>query len=95
MKTEKGAANGVATLDGNRKLASSQLPVASGSVLGGVKTGSNITNSNGTISISKSNVTGALGFTPIQMSDTSTEIISATEPVANRLRVGDFWLQEY
>jgi hypothetical protein len=95
MKTEKGAANGVATLDGNRKLTSSQLPVASGSVLGGVKTGSNITNSNGTISISKSNVTGALGFTPIQMSDTSTEIISATEPVANRLRVGDFWLQEY
>ena len=95
MKTEKGAANGVATLDGNRKLTSSQLPVASGSVLGGVKTGSNITNSNGTISISKSNVTGALGFTPIQMSDTSTEIISATELVANRLRVGEFWLQEY
>lgn len=94
-KTEKGAANGVATLDGNKKLTSSQLPVASSSVLGGVKTGSNITNSNGTISVSKTNVTNALGFTPIQISDTSTEIISATEPTANRLRVGDFWLQEY
>lgn len=95
MQAEKGSANGVATLDENKKLTSSQLPVASGSVLGGVKTGSNITNSNGTISVSKSNVTNALGFTPIQISDTSTEIVSATEPASNKLRVGDFWLQEY
>lgn len=95
MQTEKGAANGVATLDGNKKLTSSQLPVASNSVLGAIKTGSNITNNNGTISVSKTNVTNALGFTPIQISDTSTEILSATEPVAGRLRVGDFWLQEY
>ena len=81
MQAEKGSANGVATLDENKKLTSSQLPVASGSVLGGVKTGSNITNSN--------------GITPIQISDTSTEIVSATEPASNKLRVGDFWLQEY
>jgi hypothetical protein len=40
------------------------LPAASGSTLGGVKTGSNITNSNGTISLSKTNVTSALGYTP-------------------------------
>lgn len=37
---------------------------ATSSVLGLVKTGSNITNSNGTISITKSNVTNALGYTP-------------------------------
>lgn len=40
------------------------LPTATGSVLGGVKTGSNITNSSGTISITKDNVTNALGYTP-------------------------------
>lgn len=40
------------------------LPTASGSVLGGVKVGSNITVSSGTISLSKSNVTSALGYTP-------------------------------
>ena len=37
---------------------------ATSSTLGLVKTGSNITNSNGTISITKSNVTNALGYTP-------------------------------
>lgn len=37
---------------------------ATSSALGLVKTGSNITNSNGTISITKSNVTNALGYTP-------------------------------
>ena len=40
------------------------LPTATASVLGGVKTGSNITNSGGTISITKANVTSALGYTP-------------------------------
>lgn len=40
------------------------LPNATGSVLGGVKIGSNITVLNGTISLSKSNVTSALGYTP-------------------------------
>ena len=40
------------------------LPTATDSVLGGVKTGSNITNSGGTISITKANVTAALGYTP-------------------------------
>lgn len=40
------------------------LPTASSSVLGGVKIGSNISVSSGTISITKSNVTSALGYTP-------------------------------
>ena len=40
------------------------LPTATASVLGGVKTGSNITNSGGTISITQANVTAALGYTP-------------------------------
>lgn len=40
------------------------LPNATSSVLGGVKIGSNITVSSGTISLTKSNVTTALGYTP-------------------------------
>jgi hypothetical protein len=40
------------------------LPAATSSTLGGVKIGSNITVSNGTISLSKTNVTAALGYTP-------------------------------
>lgn len=53
--------NGVATNANNYS-----LPTATGSVLGGVKTGSNITNSSGTISLSSSNVTSALGYTPVK-----------------------------
>lgn len=40
------------------------LPTASSSVLGGIKTGSNITNTNGTISLTRANITSALGYTP-------------------------------
>lgn len=40
------------------------LPTASSSTLGGVKVGSNITLSSGTISLTKANVTTALGYTP-------------------------------
>ena len=40
------------------------LPKASSTVLGGVKIGSNITNTNGTISLTKANVTSALGVDP-------------------------------
>ena len=47
------------------------LPTASSSTLGGVKTGANITNSSGTISLTKANVTAALGYTP-PTTDTNT-----------------------
>ena len=40
------------------------LPTATSSVLGGVKVGSNINLSSGTISLTKANVTAALGYTP-------------------------------
>lgn len=40
------------------------LPAATSTELGGVKVGSNITNSSGTISLTKGNVTSALGYTP-------------------------------
>lgn len=49
------------------------LPTASSSTLGGVKTGANITNSSGTISLTKANVTAALGYTP-PTADTNTWI---------------------
>ena len=48
------------------------LPPATDKVLGGVKTGSNITNTDGTISLTKSNVTSALGYTPLQNAPVSS-----------------------
>lgn len=60
---DKSKLNGIATGANNYT-----LPTATSSVLGGVKTGSNITNSLGTISLTKSNVTSALGYTPLNSS---------------------------
>lgn len=45
------------------------LPTATASVLGGVKIGSNISVSSGTISLTSANVTSALGYTPANTSD--------------------------
>ena len=50
---------------------------ATGSALGLVKTGSNISNSSGTISLTKANVTAALGYTP-PTTDTNTTYALAT-----------------
>lgn len=49
------------------------LPAATASVLGGVKIGDNITNSSGTISVTKEDVTGALGYTPPTKDTTYSE----------------------
>lgn len=48
------------------------LPTASDKVLGGVKTGDNITNSSGVISVTKDNVTNALGYTPATQNTATT-----------------------
>lgn len=56
------------------------LPTATSSVLGGIKVGSNITLSSGTISLSKANVTSALGYTPANTSDIP-EIPTALKPL--------------
>ena len=58
------------------------LPTATSSVLGGVKVGSNITLSSGTISLSKSNVTSALGFTPANVNDIPEIPIALPNPYA-------------
>ena len=57
--TDKSKLDGIAANANNYT-----LPDASSSTKGGVKIGSNISVSNGTISISKNNVTSALGYTP-------------------------------
>lgn len=67
------------------------LPAATSSTLGGIKVGSNITNSSGTISLTKANVTAALGYTP-PTSDTNTwrpeeVIISSTRPSASTCKL--------
>ena len=54
------------------------LPAASGSVLGGVKVGGNITvDGGGVISLEKKNITDALGFTPASQ-DTDTKYTAGT-----------------
>lgn len=58
------------------------LPTATSSVLGGVKIGSNITVSSGTISLSKANVTSALGYTPANTSDIPKIPIALPNPHA-------------
>lgn len=54
------------------------LPNASSSTLGGVKIGDNITCSLGTISLTKANVTNALGYTPPTTNSTYTIATSTT-----------------
>ena len=58
------------------------LPTATSLVLGGVKIGSNITVSSGTISLSKANVTSALGYTPANTSDIPKIPIALPNPYA-------------
>ena len=97
--TQNGATKGTFTLNqsGNATIALTDnntvysLPAATSSTLGGVKVGSNITNSSGTISLTKANVTAALGYTP-PTSDTNTwrpeeVIISSTQPSANTCKL--------
>lgn len=62
------------------------LPTASSNTLGGVKVGKNITLSSGTISLTSSNVTSALGYTPPSTnttyslaSTTSNGLMSSTD----------------
>lgn len=79
------SANGLMTAADKKKLDgiatganAYSLPTATGSVLGGVKIGSNITNSSGTISLTKENVTGALGYTPPTTNTTYSVATSST-----------------
>lgn len=62
------------------------LPNATSSTLGGVKVGSNITVSSGTISLSKTNVTNALGYTP---PTTNTTYNNATTSTAGLMSASD------
>lgn len=97
--TQNGATKGRFTLNqsGNATIALTDnntvysLPTATSSTLGGVKVGSNITNSSGTISLTKANVTSALGYTP-PTSDTNTwrpeeVIISSSQPSASTCKL--------
>lgn len=59
------------------------LPTASNTVLGGVKIGSNITNTNGTISLTKANVTSALGVDPTNLEEFDWYGVSWSETSSN------------
>lgn len=62
------------------------LPTASSSVMGGVKIGSNISVTSGVISLTRANVTGALGYTP-PVSDTT--YVNATTSAAGLMSSSD------
>ena len=64
------------------------LPAATSSTLGGVKVGSNISVSSGTISLTKANVTSALGYTP-PTTDTNTTYSAATQSAAGLMSAAD------
>ena len=64
------------------------LPTATSSVLGGIKVGSNITLSSGTISLSKANVTSALGYTPANTSDIPEIPTALPNPHALKITAG-------
>lgn len=53
------------------------LPEATSSTLGGVKIGENITVSDGTLSLTKTNVTSALGYTP-STTDTTYSVVTTS-----------------
>lgn len=73
------------------------LPTASSTVLGGVKIGSNISVSNSTISVTKSNVTSALGYTPATTNDASftgtTMVQTLTVSSALNIPGGSIWIE--
>jgi len=72
--TDKSKLDGIANGANNYS-----LPAASGSDLGGVKVGNNISVANdGTISLTSTNVTNALGYTP-PTTDTTYDAMSASE----------------
>lgn len=62
------------------------LPAATSTTLGGVKVGSNITNSDGLISLTKANVVAALGYTPPTKDTTYT---TATQSANGLLSAAD------
>ena len=79
------SSNGLMSMDDKIKLDSIGdipeayvLPNASSTELGGVRIGSNITNNDGTISINKTNISDALGYTPPTQ---DTTYINATSTV--------------
>lgn len=73
------------------------LPNATSSTLGGVKVGSNISVTDGTISVTKSNVTSALGYTPATTNDTSftgaTTVQTLTVSSALNIPGGQIWIE--
>ena len=73
------------------------LPAASSSVMGGVKVGSNISVTGGTISVTKSNVTSALGYTPATTNNASftgtTMVQTLTVSSVLNIPGGSIWIE--
>lgn len=76
--------NGIVTISNNY---SYTLPTASSTVLGGVKVGDNINLLDGVISLNNSNVTSALGYTPVnKVGDTMSGDLTVSNSSAARLK---------
>lgn len=65
--------------------------------MGGVKVGNNISVTSGTISVTKNNVTSALGYTPATTNDTSltgtTTVQTLTVSSALNIPGGQIWIE--
>lgn len=66
----------------NGEIPEAQLPKATITIPGVVKTGSNITNDEGTISVTRENVKEALGITPIAI-DSNIAVTKSTQAAVN------------
>ena len=89
--TEKGAANGVATLDSNTLVPVAQLPLATTSAAGAVIVGNNIDVSNGTISVAAGTASakGVLQVgTNLSVSDGVVSVAAATDSALGVAQAG-------
>lgn len=74
-----------------KTIATYTLPAATSSTLGGVKIGSNITNNSGTISITKTNITTALGYTPLSLDSSKVWLTHGTVKGMIETTTGAWW----
>lgn len=76
--------------DGTWESVQTELPTATNSDKGGVIIGDNITVNNGTISLTSSNVTTALGYTPVSESDRNKLNIRSISTAPETIQNNDF-----
>lgn len=96
--TQDGVGNVIAdTYAKKTDISNYTLPAATSNTLGGVKIGSNISVSSGTISLTSANVTSAIGYVPASISDTNLSGTTTAQnlTVTGTLNIpgGQIWIE--